>query len=654
EAAASVDSPHVIEVYDVDRSEDGRPFFVSELLTGQELGDYLDERGKIDVSMAVGIVRQICQALIAAHQAGVVHRDMKPENVYLAGDLSNPVAKVLDFGISRLEGQAGNTLTKTGMVMGTPAYMAPEQAKGFRVDHRADIYSVGAILYQSVTGRIPFNRADATATLAAVLTEEPDPPRSIVPSIPQHLELIIQRAMAREPEDRYQSMRELDEALAPYDNEPPPADSTGRFQLTRPTQSSVMDASRAVAEVADARGQLVVFGSMAALGTVAVILGLLAGAARFFRDGQPLSGVEALVVGLVIAAAVSTPFVLIVRHIRQTTWGNTAKVVELVRRLREPVTVGVVTYGLFALAVRTSEAVFVRSRFGLSWPGWDLVMPIAALAGGLFVFIGRGQDRNKPGFLDGIRPTVFAVAGGLVCLLLVTVGFLVQGAPPTVVAAETPPSESEKGAPPAAGTEEKRASPASREPMERKPVKDKRAAERAWQDVLNAHKVGDGKGAVDAIAKVFDLDPDAPKDPAVEQSLITITVRSCLKPTDLCERLLKLLSEESNDGGVDVLYDLVVTKGGTLAAKKAKALLQEEEVIGRSSRDTQLAFKLRFAGSCEKKKELFDEVEQYGNKRCLRELEILKTDGQCRNHGCCLNARDKDLARAIRGVMNRR
>src|SRR4029079_2641708 len=125
---------------------DGRPFIVGEFLEGKEFGDYLDAKGKMSVGPAVRIVRQICKALVAAHAKGVVHRDMKPENVFLTGDLQRPVAKVIDFGISKVGGAPGPALTKTGMIMGTPQFMSPEQAKGDRVDHRADIYAVGGIL----------------------------------------------------------------------------------------------------------------------------------------------------------------------------------------------------------------------------------------------------------------------------------------------------------------------------------------------------------------------------------------------------------------------------------------------------------------------------------------------------------------------------
>src|SRR5262249_52691191 len=135
----------------------------------------------------------------------------------------------------------GTALTKTGMIMGTPSYMAPEQARGEKVDHRADIYAVGAILYCAVTGQRPFDRGDPTATLTAVLTQDPPRPRSIEPSVPEPLEVIIQRAMAKMPSDRHQSMAELDAELAPYD--------LGDMELALPSSSTTTSISRGSATV---------------------------------------------------------------------------------------------------------------------------------------------------------------------------------------------------------------------------------------------------------------------------------------------------------------------------------------------------------------------------------------------------------------------
>ena len=208
EAASVLTHPNVVGVFDVNTSADGRPYIVAELLEGEELGKYLERLGKLPVAEAVHIVRQVCHALGAAHTAGIVHRDVKPENVFLAGP--NATVKVLDFGISKVA-EFSDGLTKTGTVMGTPDYMAPEQARGDRVDARADIYAVGAILYRALTGRKPFDGQDPMAILTAVLTQEPERPSTLEASIPLSLELIVQRTMAKSPNERFSSMDALEQ-----------------------------------------------------------------------------------------------------------------------------------------------------------------------------------------------------------------------------------------------------------------------------------------------------------------------------------------------------------------------------------------------------------------------------------------------------------
>ncbi|HKQ67945.1 MAG TPA: serine/threonine-protein kinase, partial [Polyangiaceae bacterium] len=235
EAASGIAHPNVVDVYDVHHTEDGRPYLVGEFLEGEELGDFLQRVTKIPAPLAVRIVRQICHALGAAHARGVVHRDMKPENIFLVGNLQNPTVKVIDFGISKVGDAGGAALTRTGMIMGTPSYMAPEQARGDRVDHRADIYAVGGILYRALTGKKPFDSDDPSATLTQVLTEDPPRPRDLEPSIPQALELVVQRAMAKNAEDRHGSMAELEADLLAFDPEP----QAISFQTPGPTMMSL-------------------------------------------------------------------------------------------------------------------------------------------------------------------------------------------------------------------------------------------------------------------------------------------------------------------------------------------------------------------------------------------------------------------------------
>ncbi|HZO16613.1 MAG TPA: serine/threonine-protein kinase, partial [Polyangiaceae bacterium] len=330
EATASIDSPHVVDVYDVGRTPDGQPFIVSEYLKGNDLGDVLSDGQKLSLPRMVRIVRQICKGVAAAHDRGIVHRDLKPDNVFLVGDDATPLVKVVDFGISRVD-TAETQLTRTGMIMGTPAYMAPEQARGAAVDARADIYSVGAILYRGLTGKDPFDRDDPAATLAAVLLEEPPPPRSIEPGIPEALELIIQRAMAKEPNARYHHIRDLDAALAPFDTM---EDVTRGPRPRAGSRSSSAILGGAEREVRFARTLLTIF---AVLGAVAALLALFLaadGIVTWIRGGQSagtLTATESGVALLAVASAAITPAILVIRHLQRTVWTSTMRALELMR-----------------------------------------------------------------------------------------------------------------------------------------------------------------------------------------------------------------------------------------------------------------------------------------------------------------------------------
>ena len=216
-AASAIQSPYVAQVFDVNATREGQPYLVYELIDGEDLGTLLEREGALSIARSTRIARQIASGLGAAHAAGVVHRDLKPENVMLvkAPDGSD-IAKLLDFGIAKV--QQEDKLTRTGAVLGTPAYMAPEQARGgSTIDQRCDVYALGAMLYRAVTGRPAFSGEDAGRTLTSVIWDEPARPKTLRRDLPDALELIIQRAMAKDPDKRFASMAELDVALAPFD-----------------------------------------------------------------------------------------------------------------------------------------------------------------------------------------------------------------------------------------------------------------------------------------------------------------------------------------------------------------------------------------------------------------------------------------------------
>jgi serine/threonine-protein kinase len=402
EVAASVHSPYVVDVYDVDRTADGRPFIVGEFLDGKEFANYLDEVGKMQVGPAVRIVRQICKALVAAHSKGVVHRDMKPENVFLTGDLTNPTAKVIDFGISKMGDAPGTALTKTGMIMGTPSYMAPEQARGERVDHLADVYAVGAILYCALTGQRPFDRGDPTATLTAVLTQDPPRPRSIEASIPDSLEMVIQRAMAKRPQDRYASMAELEAELAPWDSgegELAVAQQQhGQSQVPSLVASRTSSADQRSRAVSMARPMVMILGGLGLFWAAGSLMTLIAAVVRLARGGGAtanLTGSESafLIVGFVFALL--TPTILVVRHIRRKIWDNSAKAMELSERLYRPVVTGLCTYGFGTLLIRLLEGVILRRAVGVAWPVWDLLLFVFGLAAAGGAYALQEEERRR-------------------------------------------------------------------------------------------------------------------------------------------------------------------------------------------------------------------------------------------------------------------
>ncbi len=216
-AASSIGHPNIVNVTDSGTTPDGRAYFVMELLDGMELADVITQEGPLDYERAVDICMQVCEALGAAHQVGIIHRDMKPENVFLTtvGGRTD-VVKILDFGIAksaRLERVRGGQLTEPGLAVGTPEYMAPEQAAGKPPDPRFDIYAVGGILYAVLTGRPPHRGANVLEILTRKATRNPTPPRSYRPDIPVELERAIVSALARNPERRPQTMEEFEYEL---------------------------------------------------------------------------------------------------------------------------------------------------------------------------------------------------------------------------------------------------------------------------------------------------------------------------------------------------------------------------------------------------------------------------------------------------------
>lgn len=217
---------HVVSLLDYGELSDGRLYMALELAAGEPL-DVVLKTGPLQVQRAIGIATQICAALDTAHEAGVVHRDLKPGNVMVA-DASgeHPRVQVLDFGLAKLlraeASQSLSALTEQNMVFGTPEYMAPEQARGDEVDIRCDVYAVGIVLYEMLTGTVPFQASSAVSVMTSHLMDAPDPPSSRAPkaNIPPAVEAVVLHALAKEPAKRYPTAGALSEALQRARQEP--------------------------------------------------------------------------------------------------------------------------------------------------------------------------------------------------------------------------------------------------------------------------------------------------------------------------------------------------------------------------------------------------------------------------------------------------
>ena len=409
ESASAIGHPNVIDVYDVHKTHDGVPYIVGEFLEGQEFGGQIEKNGRVDVPTAVHVARQVCRALSAAHKRGIVHRDMKPENVFLVEHDGVVTVKVIDFGISKV-GQAGQgtkrtNLTKTGMIMGTPSYMAPEQARGDKVDHRADVYAVGAMLYHALTGKKPFDTDDPASTLSLVLTEEPDRPRKVNAEIPEGLELVVQRAMAKEVADRYATMEELDAALAPFDSQgglamiqrATPSGSPLPTMISPkadPTARTMMAQSQSTSDAKLSRPTIVLTGLGLVLWLVAGLIDTAGGVLRHVRHDGDLTFTESVLLIIGCALIALTPVIFFVLGVRKSSWNNSVRALELAGDLRRTFFAAAATYGLVSLGVRVAFAVVLRQSVTLSSGSWDVLAFVVSFVVGAITWSSASIARS--------------------------------------------------------------------------------------------------------------------------------------------------------------------------------------------------------------------------------------------------------------------
>jgi len=233
--AASLGHKNIVRIFDMGNFE-SVPYFVMEFLEGTPLDEVIDEKGTLTITEAADISIQVLEALNAVHYKGIIHRDLKPENVIIVPQPGGgEIVKILDFGICRLQSDAASAMrmTRTGAVFGTPYYMSPEQAEGRRdIDSRADLYSVGAILYKMLTGRTPFVGENYNTIIVNIINKDPPPPRKFNMEIPRDLEEVIMKSLERNRDRRYLDAVEFIESLEPF----------ASLRVTRERRSSALAA----------------------------------------------------------------------------------------------------------------------------------------------------------------------------------------------------------------------------------------------------------------------------------------------------------------------------------------------------------------------------------------------------------------------------
>ncbi len=654
EAAASIDHPNVVGVHDFGYTPDGRPYLVSDFLEGRELGQVLADRKPLPVPLACSIALQLCHAIQAAHDQGVIHRDMKPANVFLVGALEDPQVKVLDFGLARLAELTESSATQTGMVMGTPSYMAPEQARGERADIRVDVYGVAAVLYACLTGRPPHEEDSAQQTIVAVMTRDPLRPRLFSPDVPPELEVVVQRAMANDPAERYATIHDLEMALAPFAWERfvsgPRLPSTPAPPMSR-TSAGDPQEGRGVRR--RATGWMLLGVLLLLIGAASAALGLL----EVIWPSRRLLSSELSLVALAVIGSSLTPGVLLLRWLKKRYWNNSARMVDLLSAVRAPVVTGVFVYGLAALVARLLDSSSAHVELPVpapdasGWGGWGPFLVATSLIAAVAAVL---RHRLLAGAASMARRVV---AGPVVVGVAVALGLVLLGtghrmsasstrsaaaavAPPPVIVPEAAPS-APVAAVPASSSEV--AGPASGDPA-RAADMDLRAAIAAGLPALtdlNRRHPRDPR-VLDALARELAKEPErasellrvldalfteAP-DKANDEVLAKLVLGVSIVPAT-SQRAIELMRSKMGLRGAEMLFDLFLAHPEI--RPRAKAALDSAEVQRILSPGLKVAYDLHTAPSCATRVQLLPEVLRDGDERSIG---VLTTFTMFTKKGC--------------------
>lgn len=650
EAAASIEHSGVVGTYDVGETPEGWPYMVCELLMGVDLNEYLKTHGALAPEVVAHIGKQLASALAAAHAKGVIHRDLKPHNIFVLapeaeqpeGASALPAVKVLDFGLSRFM-ERDTELTKTGIIIGTPGYMAPEQAMGQETDIRTDVYGIGALLYAMATGQAPFGEETPQLTVLAVMNREPPRPRDINPKVPIELEIVIQKAMARQAAERYQSAPELGEALArlyaPYG----PLNRRGDQKSSRLLSSPRLRLGLTL-------GLLAVFLACAAYGAALGGLELFGDTLRHFRPSL-LEWLLLAFLGLVSLGTAATALYLLERRV----WNNSARVAELVPKAARALFVAIAAYGLSALFSLTTSATFaaVHKRpiagDSLTPPVLLLVLFGIATLGGTVSLLRSLFAVTKNRILSALTQTIAPALAMVLSLWLITLPHRSEPAsrPSLAVAAEDSnapqgSSSSGRGEAPERAAEKGSASRAGSPPPaphELAPKDDLDIAIHDGPEALEALKEKYPRDAkilkalvlayasradtltrsLETISDLLQLDPTANKD----SDVVFILKKGLLLKGKPYAAAASAVRNHMGTEGAELLYQLMSERPEHRA--RLKELFQELRKTKRAAPNVLIAYDLRYAPSCQARGPLLERAEQDGDIRSLHQLQALST-----------------------------